>query len=51
MPFPPEPLTEFQKFVASTTGLVLPVYGANLFRSIPSTFAPVDMAPVKLLRR
>jgi protein involved in polysaccharide export with SLBB domain len=46
VPLPPEPLTEFQKFVASTTGLVLPVYGANLFRSIPSTFAPVDMAPV-----
>jgi protein involved in polysaccharide export with SLBB domain len=46
VPLPPEPLTEFQKFVASTTGLILPVYGANLFRSIPSTFAPVDMAPV-----
>jgi len=43
---PPEPLTELQKFVASTTGLVLPVYGANLFRTIPSTFAPVDLAPV-----
>ena len=45
-PLQPEPLTEFQKFVASTTDLVLPVYGANLFRRIPSTFAPVDMAPV-----
>jgi protein involved in polysaccharide export with SLBB domain len=45
-PLPPEPLTEFQKFVASTTGLVLPVYGANLFRATPSTFAPVDLAPV-----
>jgi protein involved in polysaccharide export with SLBB domain len=45
-PLPPEPLTEFQKFVASTTHLVLPVYGANLFRRIPSTFSPVDMAPV-----
>ena len=43
---PPEPLTEFQKFVASTTNLVLPVYGANLFRRAPSTFAPVDLAPV-----
>ena len=42
----PEPLTEFQRFVASTTGLILPVYGANLFRRVPSTFAPVDMAPV-----
>jgi protein involved in polysaccharide export with SLBB domain len=43
---PPEPLTEFQKFVASTTGQVLPIYGANLFRRVPSTFAPLDMAPV-----
>ena len=45
-PLPPEPLTEFQKFVASSAGLILPVYGADLFRRIPSTFAPVDMAPV-----
>jgi protein involved in polysaccharide export with SLBB domain len=45
-PLPPEPLTEFQKFVASTTGQVLPIYGANLFRRVPSTFAPLDMTPV-----
>ncbi len=43
---PPEPLTEFQKFIASTTGQVLPIYGANLFRQVPSTFAPLSMAPV-----
>ncbi len=43
---PPEPLTEFQKFVASTTGQVLPIYSASLFRSVPSTFAPLDMTPV-----
>ena len=43
---PPEPLTEFQKFVASTTGQVLPIYGASLFRQVPSTFAPLDMVPV-----
>jgi protein involved in polysaccharide export with SLBB domain len=43
---PPEPLTEFQKFVASTTGQILPIFGANLFRTVPSTFAPLDMAPV-----
>ena len=42
----PEPLTEFQKFVGSTTGQILSVYGANLFRSVPSTFAPLDMTPV-----
>jgi protein involved in polysaccharide export with SLBB domain len=43
---PPEPLTEFQKFVAATTGQLLPVYGAKLFRNVPSTFSPNDLAPV-----
>ncbi|MGB6132951.1 MAG: SLBB domain-containing protein [Acidobacteriaceae bacterium] len=43
---PPEPLTEFQKFVASTTGQVLPIFGANLFRQVPSTFSPLNLAPV-----
>jgi protein involved in polysaccharide export with SLBB domain len=43
---PPEPLTEFQKFVASTTGQVLPIYGETLFRQVPTTFAPLDMVPV-----
>src|SRR6185437_2801244 len=46
IPLPPEPLTEFQKFVASTTGQVLPIYGASLFQNVPSTFAPVDNTPV-----
>ncbi len=46
MPIPPEPLTEFQKFAASTTGQILPIYGADLFQSIPSTFAPVNTSPV-----
>jgi protein involved in polysaccharide export with SLBB domain len=46
VPLPPERLTEFQKFVASSTGEVLPIFGANLFRRAPSTFAPVDLAPV-----
>jgi protein involved in polysaccharide export with SLBB domain len=45
-PLPPEPLTEFQKFVASTTGQILPIYGASLFRRVPSTFAPLDLTPV-----
>jgi protein involved in polysaccharide export with SLBB domain len=43
---PPEHLTEFQKFIASTTGQVLPIYGANLFRNVPSTFSPLGMTPV-----
>jgi protein involved in polysaccharide export with SLBB domain len=45
-PLPPEPLTEFQQFVASTTGQVLPIFGADLFRRVPSTFAPLDLTPV-----
>src|SRR6185437_8295071 len=43
---PPQPLTQFQKFVVGTTGQVLPIFGANLFQSAPSTFAPVDQTPV-----
>jgi protein involved in polysaccharide export with SLBB domain len=43
---PPAPLTQFQKFVAATTGQVLPIYGASLFRNLPSTFAPLDQTPV-----
>jgi protein involved in polysaccharide export with SLBB domain len=46
--FPPEPTTEFQNFVTSTTGQKLPVYGAKVFANVPSTFAPLDMAPVPL---
>jgi len=41
-PLRPEPLTEFQKFAASTSGQVLPIFGANLFQNVPSTFAPLD---------
>lgn len=43
---PPEPPTEFQRFVAETTGLALPVYGADLFRNVPSTFSPNGLGPV-----
>lgn len=43
---PPQPLTEFQKFVASTTGRVLPIFEADLFDHVPSTFSPLSMAPV-----
>lgn len=42
----PQPLSEFQKFAASATGQVLPIFGSNLFRSVPSTFAPLDATPV-----
>lgn len=45
-PLPPQPLTEFQKFVAGTSGEVLPIFGEHLFRNAPSTFAPVNEAPI-----
>ena len=46
IPLRPEPLTEFQKFVASTTGLVLPVYGAANFQNVPSSFVALENTPV-----
>ena len=44
--YPPDPPTEFQKMVSSSTGKMLPIYGAQLFRGGPSTFAPLDRVPV-----
>ena len=37
---------EFQDFVLQSTGRDLAMFGYNLFRGVPSTFAPVDRAPV-----
>lgn len=37
---------DFQKFVTQSTGRDLPIFGQNLFRAVPSTFAPVDNVPV-----
>ncbi|HMG60950.1 MAG TPA: SLBB domain-containing protein [Burkholderiales bacterium] len=37
---------EFQQFVMQSIGRDLPMFGANLFRTVPSTFAPVDNIPV-----
>ena len=42
----PEPLTEFQKFIAESTGQILPIFGANLFRNVPTTFTSLANAPV-----
>ncbi|MGH9583009.1 MAG: SLBB domain-containing protein [Bryobacteraceae bacterium] len=41
-----EPPTEFQRYVAASTGLMLPIFGASLFEQVPATFAPVDRIPV-----
>jgi polysaccharide export outer membrane protein len=45
-PVPPQPLSDFQQMVRESTGKVLPIFGANLFNTVPSTFAPVDNIPV-----
>jgi protein involved in polysaccharide export with SLBB domain len=45
----PQPLdspTEFQQLVANSIGRQLPIYGVNLFRNPPSTFAPLNLVPV-----
>ena len=43
---PPEEPTEFQRFVQQSTGRLLPIFGHDLFRQPPSTFAPADRVPV-----
>ena len=39
-------LTDFQQMAATSLGQTLPIYGQNLFDSVPTTFAPVDRVPV-----
>lgn len=46
IPLPPEPPTPFQAMVQATTGQSLEIYGASLFRRVPTTFAPVQNIPV-----
>jgi protein involved in polysaccharide export with SLBB domain len=48
-PLPPEapaPPNDFQRFVASSIGETLPIFGASLFERVPTTFAPLDRVPV-----
>ncbi len=45
---PHEPLSEFQRFVAATTGKTLPIYGANLFFAHPAKFGAIDQTPAPL---
>lgn len=42
----PQPPTDFQKLIQTATGEVLPIFGADLFEDVPSTFAPVSEIPV-----
>ena len=41
-----EPPTEFQRYVADSTGQMLPIFGAFLFEHVPATFSPLDRTPV-----
>jgi len=43
---PQSPQSEFQKFVLDSTGISLPIFGAEFFANAPSTFSPVANAPV-----
>jgi polysaccharide export outer membrane protein len=43
---PQEPDIEFQRFVDASLGYRLEIFGENLFRNVPSTFAPLDRVPV-----
>ena len=52
-PYRPQPLarvqqgyTEFQQLVENSTGQQVPIFGASLFSTVPSTFAPVPDVPV-----
>ena len=38
--------SEFQSFVSQSVGSMLPMYGYDLFRKAPKTFAPVNNIPV-----
>lgn len=42
----PEERNEFQDFLFTSTGRILPIFGKSLFDDVPSTFAPIDNAPV-----
>jgi protein involved in polysaccharide export with SLBB domain len=37
---PADPITDFQRLTDSSIGEMLPIFGRDLFQSVPSTFAP-----------
>ncbi len=41
-----EPPSEFQRYVAASTGVMLPIFGESLFERVPATFAPDDRIAV-----
>ncbi len=45
-PQPADPITDFQRLVSLSLGQPIQIYGRQLFRGVPSTFAPLDQTPV-----
>jgi protein involved in polysaccharide export with SLBB domain len=45
-PLPSLEPNDFQKFIQTGTGRLLPIFGSNLFEEAPGTFAPVGAVPV-----
>jgi hypothetical protein len=43
--FPNDPVTDMQRLTRAATGQMLPIFGQDLFRRAPSTFAPADQVP------
>ncbi|WP_169315269.1 polysaccharide biosynthesis/export family protein [Terriglobus roseus] len=45
-PLAPQPITDLQRMARESTGILLPIFGQELFSKPPSTFAPADQVPV-----
>ena len=45
-PQQPDPVTDFQRLVQQSLGQPIQIFGRQLFRGVPSTFAPLDQTPV-----
>lgn len=44
--FPPEPDLEFQKFIARSLGMPLPIFGQNLFEQTAANMVPLEQVAV-----
>jgi protein involved in polysaccharide export with SLBB domain len=42
----PDPITDFQRLVSLSLGQPIQIFGRQLFRGVPTTFAPLDQTPV-----
>lgn len=46
IPLAAQPVTDLQRMARESTGVLLPIFGQELFTKAPSTFAPADQVPV-----